>query len=357
MKSTLLHALLALVGLCVAYQTWTRVEEDETPVGEALLAECDANTLKKLTLVADKLKVTLEPERKGDRVDYWMTVERAAKDTADGDAADSSGNSAPQAKRFLTNKKVDEFLKLIYPLRARRHLGTPSEGELKGFGMDKVSTTLTLECGASTTLELGGSTFGNGDLYGRRKGDTSLVLLDGRLSKDLQSAEFNFMQKALHGFVLKHVDEARVSVNGASKRLLQRNRQTPDQAAWVDAARPDQRNELYDNWLTRLSRMTVREYLATNAVPGSELSPAQTQIKEIAVVEYFLDGVHQDKLTLVRAGDDMTHYYARSESTRNWVSVSEIVAQQIERDAAAVVGLEEPAAPVAPIAPPTTPAH
>lgn len=353
MRTTLAHALLALAGLFFAYQTWTRVEEDDVVVGEVLLAECDAQTLQKLTLQSDKLTVTLQPERSGTNVDYWVTVERAPVL-----APNAAAGETMAPKRFLTNKKLEELLKLIYPLRANRNLGTPTEGQLKGFGMDKIVTTITLQCSTTTTIEIGGSTFGNGDLYARRKGERSLVLLDGRLSKDLQSAEFNYMQKALHGFVLKDVDEARVTVKGTTKRLLQRNRQTPEQATWVDATRPDQRNELYDNWLTRLSRMTAREYLATGATPGRELLPPQTTLNEVAVVEYFVDGVSKGKITLARAGSDMTHYYARSEATRNWVIVSEVVAQQIERDAAVVVGLEEAPTPTAPTAPttPTAPA-
>jgi len=345
-RATLLHALLALAGLYFAYQTWTRVEEDDVAVGEVLLAECDAQTFQKLTLQADKMTVTLQPERSATGVEYWVTIDRAPVL-----APNAAAGEPIASKRFLTNKKLEELLKLIYPLRANRNLGTPSESELKGFGMDKIATTITLQCSSTTTIEIGGSTFGNGDLYARRKGERALVLLDGRLSKDLQSAEFNFMQKALHGFVLKDVDEARVTVNGATKRLLQRNRQTPEQATWVDATRPDQRNELYDNWLTRLSRMTAREYLATGAAPGSELSPPQTGLKEVALVEYFVEGVSKGKITIARVGSDMTHYYARSEATRNWVNVSEVVAQQVERDAPVVVGLEEAAAPVAPVAP------
>lgn len=359
-RTTLFHAALALAGLVFAYQTWTRVEEDETPVGEVLLAACDAQQLQKLTLRTDELLVTLTPERSASGIEHWMTVERIAKPkTADAtkahDAAEATESEQPQKpKRFLTNKKLDELLKLILPLRASRNLGTPSASDLKGFGMDKIESTLTLECGATTTLEIGGATFGSGDLYARRRGDTDLVLLDGRLLKDLQSAEFNFMQKALHSFVLKDVDEARVTVNGATRRLLHRNRLIAEQATWVDAAAPDQRNELYDNWLTRLSRMTAREYLATGVTPGSELSPPAGGFKEIASVEYFLEGAHKGKLTIARADTETPSYYARSEATRNWVAVSDVVAQQVERDAPVVVGLEEAAPATTP--PSATPA-
>jgi hypothetical protein len=279
-----------------------------------------------------------------------MTVERSVTEQPDAGVSESV---AP--KRFLTNKKIEELLKLIFPLRAARDLGTPDAAELKAFGMDTIKSTLTLSCGSTTEIELGGSTFGNGDLYARRKGDAKLVLLDGRLSKDLQAAEFNFMQKALHGFVLKDVDEARVTVDGTTRRLQQRNRLVPEQATWVDAAAPDQRNELYENWLTRLSRLTAREYLATNAVPGSELSPPRTELKDVVEVEYFLEGKSQGKLRLARTADGNDHYYVRSEASRNWVTVSEVVAQQIENDAPVVVGLEaapaKPAAPAAPVAP------
>ncbi len=342
MRGTLLHALLALAGLVFAYQTWTRVEDDETPIGEVLLADCSAQRFQSLTFKSESMTVTLTPEARPNGTEYWMTVERTQTEQPDAGVSE-----APKTKRFLTNKKVEELLKLIYPLRANRDLGVPTAADLKGFGMDKINSTLTLDCGSTTTVEIGGSTFGSGDLYARRKGEEKLVLLEGRLSKDLQAAEFNFMQKALHGFVLKDVDEARITVNGATKRLLQRNRLVPEQATWVDSAQPDQRNELYDNWLTRLSRITAREYLATNATPGAELTPPIASVKEVAVIEYFVEGVSKGKLTIARAGDDMTHYYARSESTRNWVAISEIVGQQVERDAPVIVGLEEAPAPAA----------
>lgn len=385
MKQVLVHAVLAAFGLVAAYETWTREEVVERPAGEVTIMECSEAQLASIQLRTPTHQIDVAPgaSASGSERSYWITTQPALKKagatSADGVpdsiAAPDAGAPAvtPDAvkaeppkpnpvteklrkpRRFLASDKFDEYVAGLTPLRASRSLGVVPKEKFSEFGFDKVGTYIDLTCGnQKITLEVGERTYGTGKRYVRDQKSGQVYLFEGAFVQDLQSAEYKFMQKELHAFTLADVDEAQVVAAGAVRKLVQRNRQIKEQARWVDAAEPDTRNELFANWFDRVSRLKVREYLPAGAEPGSDLeaSAGAGALTEVVRVEYAAAGKPKGKLTLVRI-DTATepHYYAKTETTGQWVAVFDSVAKQVEGDVPMLMGKEEPPSSAKPATP------
>jgi hypothetical protein len=357
MKSVIVHAMLAVLGLGFAYQTWTRTPDDQAPAaGEVAVSTCDARSFESIEIENPTHVITAVPERGKDGTSYWITSKRKAKaaphagDAGVQDSPTVQANAADQGKRFLANAAFVDYMKRILPLRALRPLGTLPKDKLADFGFDKVGTHLTLSCGGKRVrIEVGARTFGTGQRYVRDEKSHAAYLFEEPIIADLQSAQFKFMQSDLHAFELADIDEAIVEARSARKRLLQRDRKHGDKAMWVDANAPEKRNALYGNWFTRLSRLRVRDYLPASAQPGSDLAQSGAIVPVLSVA-YATDGKPKGKLELVRStGPEGARYYARSETTGGWVTVFDSTAKDVEQDVGMVVGLDDvPAEKAAP---------
>jgi hypothetical protein len=395
MKSVVLHGVLALFGLSWAYQTWTRPPETEQPASaEITIAECDESQLGSLEIETPTHTVAVKPKKIGQQTEYWITTLRKKAEEAKspeppakpgdpsaaqggaGAAADKPADPAaqnaksdgdpkkpaepakpaePEKKKearpydpdapvtFLANQKFRELLDGITPLRAVRSLGAIPKDKYTQFGFDKVSTYVRMQCGGrKIALDIGGRTYGSGDRYARDPSGKQSYLLAGQLLTDLQAAQYKFMQSELHDFELSDVDEAIVSAKGMQRKLLHRNRLVKEEARWVDAAEPDRRNELFGNWFERLGRLKAKAYLAEGQQPGADLKIAAQPAQPVLAIEYKLEGKPKDKLEIVRVETEQgAFYYARSGTTRRWVSMYDSLAKQVDEDVAMVVGAEE----------------
>jgi hypothetical protein len=398
MKSVIVHGVLALFGLTWAYQTWTRPPEAEEPAAaaQATIVQCEEGQFASLELETPTHKVWVKPRKVAKDTEYWITTQRkkpepekpvadaakqgdpvakgaaggpadkpkdaqtAAKDAAksgDKPAAppDPAQPPAPEPKKearpydpdaaitFLANAKFDELLKSLAPLRAVRALGEIPKAKYAQFGFDKVGTYLRMECGGKKlALDVGGRTYGAGDRYVRDPKAKESYLLEGRIVSELQSAQFKFMQGELHDFALTDVDEAVVSAQGMQRKLVHRNRLVKEEARWVDAAAPDRRNELFGNWFERVGRLKAKAYLAEGQQPGGDLKIEAKPPAPVVSIEYKLEAKPKDKVEIVKVDTEQgAFYYAKSGTTRRWVSLYDSLAKQVDEDVAMVVGAEE----------------
>jgi hypothetical protein len=419
MNSVVVHGVLAVAGLLFAYQTYTRVEEQEELPGQVTLLECEPNSVSKLELESATQLLTLSTKKHGEAADYWLTAARKKKpeekkaedkdkpdagfnvaetkpadakpadakpadakpaDVKDkkGDAKDANAkaDAKPEPEKpepekparafdadapvtFLANSKFAETIKTLAPLRAMRGLGEIPKDKFEQFGFDKVETRLRMECGGrKLELEIGGRTFGAGDRYSRDPKTKQAYLLPGQVLTDLESAKYKFMQNELNRFTLADVDEAVVKALGKERRLTHRNRLTKDEARWVDAAAPDKRNELFNTWFQRVGRLKAKSYLGEGADPGSDLQVEASGSAPVVTIEYRLEGKPKGKLEIARVDTKKEGlYYARTETTGRWVVLYDSLAKQVEDDVAMVVGAEEQPAEAPPAAPAAPGAH
>lgn len=355
MKAVLVHGLLALFGLIAAYQTWTRGEQDESPPGEVTVVECDTAAFVSLSLQSKDKKVVVEPKKSAKSDSYWFTIEKSKPEkAASGEQTESKqtendtkskNEERVEREHFLANDKFSELMKWLVPLRAVRGFGKNSRELDKEFesNEEEEQPTLTLTCGAEKhSFQVGSRTYGTGARYVKNKATNEVFLFPGDVIRDLQSAKYKFMQRQLHGFKIKEVDKARVEAQTKTRTLVQRDRQDPKAAVWVDAAQPDRRNELYGNWFSQVAKLSAKEYLTADEQPGSDLEKTVGDVEPLLKITYSQRGQPLGWMEMVRVNaEGEEYYYARTETTKTWVVVLRSVAKLVAQDIAMVVGTEE----------------
>lgn len=377
MKGLAIHAVLALAGLLFAYQTWTRpAVVEESSVDEPVVLQCKPEQLERLELEMPTHSVVLTPVGAGRARTYWLTSSPPAKklkeladkaaDAGVDAAASSEPEDPPELKgvrkvdatapvTFRGSAAVDALLAELLPLRALRDLGTLDKSRDAEFGFHKAGTTFRLSCGGqSITLTVAGRTYGNNDSYVRDQKSGKTYLLRGKPFVELQAAQYKLMQNELHAFVLAEVDEAVIKAGDTTRKLLQRDRAIPGRAQWVDADKPDQRNEAFGNWFGRVAKLRVHKYMPRGTEPGAELTEPHGPPERVMEIEYKLEGKPKGRLEVVRIAGErgVPHYYGRSETSDVWATLFTTSVKEIETDLPLVLGAaptsSEPEAPAAP---------
>jgi hypothetical protein len=347
-KNLSVHIGLAVIGLVSAYVVWTSEAPSEADGDGVVVVDCTPEQLTRVTFTAERRNAVLEPRGEGDTRAFWITVERTPEE---GEATEVE---------FVTNEGIDEYLASIAPLKAVRSLGDVDPDIFEELELDEAHrATLEVVCGdQETTFYVGGSTFGTGDRYLVGAQGGPVYLLTGEIVRGLENAEFQLMQRELHAFEMTEVSGLTVEASGQRKSLTQRDYQNPQAAAWVNAESPDRINELYGNWLDRLSRLRVQAYLPLDAEPGADLEGASATVEPVFTLAWHGEDEDVGRLEMVKLPLETPVYYARSEATRAWVRVIATTAQQVEDDTRAVVGLppiDRPTPPGAITEPPESP--
>lgn len=345
MRSLLVHGILAVAGLVLAWRVWADRNAPEVSADAVTLLECGQGRLQSLELDLETKRVAMSVEGRGDEAVYRFEAQQKRTE----DAPDTAPPEPLEPKRFLGSRDdveayVDEKLS---PLRAIRSLGVPEGALLEEIALDEPEGRLTLRCGERDTVyDIGGAAFGSGDRYVREAGDDVVYLVAADVVRELQSADFRMIQRDLHAFDWTEVASVTAAVDGAEKTLLQRDRLDARKAQWVDEAEPDRRNELFDNWMDRVKRLRVQTYLPPDAAPGSDLEGDEAEglgapVAALRLVYRDAEGAELGRLALERVdGSGAQWFYAESDATRGWVTVMRSVATQVEDDGRLVLGLD-----------------
>ncbi len=332
MKGVIVHAVLATLGLLLAWVVWTAPASEADSPDTVEVLDCTPASVRAVYLKEKDRDVKLVPEGQGDHRAFWITVDEHPQ------------RGKAKHTEFAGSKDVTAFLKSIAPLRATRSLGQLRSSELTELGLrgSPAPSQLTLTCGGHTTkLLVGGTAYGSGARYMRAASGGPVFLMPGEIFSKLEGAEFHLMQRELQSFDLKDVQTLVVRAQGHERKLLHRDRLDARQAQWVDATTPDQRNELFGNWLDLVGRLRVIHYLGPHAQPGSDLPSVSAAPTPVLTLKYQdADGKALGSLELVRVDGQTPMYYARTMATHSWVQVPASVGQRVERDVGPVVGLD-----------------
>lgn len=364
MRSLAIHAALALLGLALAYQTWTRpAVVDEKPSEEVVLLACKPEQLESIALDMPTHHVVVRPDKAAKA--YWFTSTPAAAKAADKSAESAPDAGAPADEEkpelkgvrttdaskpvtFRGSRAAEALIEYLVPVRALRDLGRLDPARDADFGFDKAGTTYTVQCGGQTMVfTVAGRTYGNNDHYVRDQKSGKTYLMLGKPFTDLQAAQFTLVQNELQTFALADVDEAVVRAGERSRRLVQRDRALKGLASWVAADKPDQRNEVFGNWLERVAKLRARSYLPRDVEPGGELQGSSFRTTPVMTLEYKLAGAPRGNLELIAVEGERgeRYFYARSGITGTWVMLFGSAAKEIEADIPLVVGEAASAAP------------
>ncbi len=344
MKSVVIHAVLACAALALAWQI--RLSGDvQRPTGTGVtVVACSEARLASVKLVSESKTVLVRFQSEGRSPRAWIEEQTAAKPASSDAGAKGNANKTaavePTAKRFAAGKRLQRLVEQIAPLVATRSLGEVPSERLDKLGLITPEYTLEVDCGGEKrALSVGATTYGGSTRYLRAAQGGPVFLVKSSLIGDLQWASSRFMQRELHEFSLRDIERIEVSSGSNTSQLLHRDRHNPSGASWVDAKEPDRRNELFGNWLARVHQLRALEYLQKDTEPGAERTPAAIATP---VVSLRYEGDKPGRLELVKVAGKPTAFYARSEASGAWVTVTGSIAEKVEADVATVLGVQMP---------------
>ena len=347
MKGVWLHLALLLGALGFAYQTWTRPAASEAggqpreSEREVIVWEVAAESIKSIDLMGEKKLVRLERRTEGGEAWLWGTVERekpAPKKTEETpESLSKVEEGATTRKAFLVGEAGDKLVASLSTLRALRALGKLDAARKQELGLDAPKETLRVISGAVThALRLGGKVYGGSDRYAEYVKTGEAFVVGGDALRDLDAAESRLVEREVHRFkpdavkamAVKRGDRARALVRGGvdAKALF-----------WADAGKPDAKDETAGNWVAKLDRLKVTDYVEDQAADAAESVAPEPVVR----VEYAgAGGESLGFLELQKTPsekDGKFDYQARTEHTRGLVKVSQFLGEQVEQDLDAVL--------------------
>jgi hypothetical protein len=343
------HGAVLGVASALALYVWTRDEKAKTTSDEQV--EVWGGRVDDLTSVsyeADKLRVQLEPRKDSHGRWYAVTLDKTvdappvSSATPDGghpgpvsmpppaaDAGPAKGQSKRESQRFVAAKEGEKLAESVAPLMGLRALGKVDAARAEEFGFDKPEGTLRVAFGGRQhTLVIGGTTPGGGDRYAK-DGNNNAFAIPGDVARNLQFAESRLIERELHGFKPEDVKRVKVTKGTVAREFV---RVEEKQDGWADVATPDKLNETAGNWMAKVGRLRVQQYVES---VGVEILPEY----QIARIEYFDGKKSLGFLDIVKIPESKGNagYLVASEYTRWHAQVLKTSAEQVEQDLGAVL--------------------
>jgi len=334
LKGQLLHVGLLGVAGVLALGVWTRDDDAQLSMkpSEVEVWAGNPDSVTALSFESPTRKVRIEPKK--DTLGRWYvgTVDKDEPTYVTPPPGADAGAAPNPAKhtsvRFVGVKAADDLLKSLAPLHALRAVGKVEGTRAEEFGLDKPEGTLKLTvAGKPQTLLIGGATPGGSERYAK-SGTGDVFAIAGDIVQNLLYAESRLPERELQPFKLEEMSRAKVSKSGKSRDLSR----VPDKfEGWADTATPTKLDETAGNWMTKLGRIHVQDWVEK---PSAPLGPDSTVVR----VEYFAGSKPLGSLELYRVpGEKGNEYLARSEYGRWYARVVTSAAEQVDQDSASLV--------------------
>jgi hypothetical protein len=310
MNEIKLFSALLIALLVGAYLSWTKEDAPTEEIATTIL-DLKKEQIDGLTLYAKTQTVSVSFREAGGQRYPWFEIQSKTK-----------------KRVFVGNNVFDEHLGKLAPFQAARSLGRNlSAEELKQTELDKPSKKLLLAySGKKKTFEIGGRTSGSRDHYVRAQGDDEVFLVESKTIADIEFPEGRFMQRQLRVEKMEEVEKVVISSAIGTKTGLHKNRLSSKDAFWADESAPDTKSETLENYIDKLDKLAVTEYLES-----------EDAIKDAAPVLEVTWYGENDKVfgttKMVKKGEDKTaEYFATSPATRTPVKLSKFTSEQLEKD-------------------------
>lgn len=388
-SGAVVHGVLLVIALGAAYFDWTRPKAASRKPGEVTVWSGAASDVTAVHLESTLAKVDLEIKKEKDAKPYpWFRLERtvtlpappppkpeekkdqkpanpdAPKDEKKDEAKPAPAPVPPPqtkvtVKEFLGADRTKERLEKLATLTAERDLGNVAGDTLAKLGLDKPRGSLVVKTAAGERkLELGDTAVGDRLRYVREPGSGRVYAIDTNLFADLEQADTRLQNTDLQPFNAESIEKAVVSVGGASRTYVQKDRDKPGKTYWVaeigesaagGAPETGDKDERATTWFGKLGRLKAERYLAadenpleTTAVGAAQPAPVgPVETKPVLRIEYEVAGYPPATLDLekVTAGPDKVAFVARTSYTRSRVVVNRFTAEEIEKDLNDLLGV------------------
>jgi len=332
--------VLSGIGACVI---WTR---DEAPEGERPFAvlSLDEEDVSRVRL--ETRARTVEFVRSGDS--FRLIVEAGEAAVAPSPVPESGHDHddglkepplpapsvAPgQRREFPGNDRCRQVFQQAALFEATRDLGVPEAGDLAGFGLDAPEDALVVSTRrGEERFALGKVLYGTSKRYVRREANGKLYVVNTAFLEDMKS-EGAYIDRRLHSFFLRRADRAVVRATGRELTLI-RTTEFKHEALplWAPVDRPEEKNELYGDWLRKTVGLYAVEFPTEEAQKRSPALQVDYLRGELLLgtLELFED--------LAEGEDAPQRYRASGENTQGDVIVPRFAALEIMQDLHNVLG-------------------
>jgi hypothetical protein len=337
--------------------------DEGADAGEHVLLDVQADQIDRLEYKADKRQVVAEALPKGG---YRLTIQqtlskRVAKKKppkptpvpADGGIDGGAAEEAPPAKpaepevreetkvtRYRASADFEKALARVLPLVAVRDLGEVDAEQLKKFGLAEPKAELAITSrGQTVRFQIGERTYGRASVYVRPAsgGSTSLVSAGVLGAVDFRPPRFKELR--FLGLKSKQVEQLVLDCDATGSRtLVHRDRLKPGGGSFQPADDLEVEDDLYRNWVGKLLRLSLVEYLEgpLEPTPGAHCKLTfQSEGGQPLLAE----------ITWLTEPSGKQVYYGRSDFTGDWVRLEPTAAGSLVADLSSVLGQAADKAP------------
>lgn len=245
-------------------------------------------------------------------------------------------------KQFRGSDLADKMLLQFSPLRALRAIGTVDEAKAKELGLTDTKKELLISArGQTYAFAIGNTSYGSGDYYAK-DGQGRVFLLSHNLIGDFEFAESRMMERRLHRFSQPDFTRVEVSVNGKTRTLQQQKREDAQNYFFADQSTPDKRDDSLKNWIDKVLRMAIQDYVAQGEEPkgdseqvASSTAPA-VKTGDLMTLRFFDGRKELGSAVLSRFINPKTNqveYFARTETTIGMVRLLTATSESAVQDA------------------------
>lgn len=339
-QGVLLHVGLLVVASGLGFSAITKDDEDLREEHETVLWSADADSITRIEFESAKQTVVLEGKKDDTGRYYVGTLNREKRTTphnphqrGDGDAgAPPVEEAAPEREviRFIAVEQANQLAGNLATLHAKRSLGKLDPARYEEFEFsEKESAKIKVQLGGTEhELVLGGKTPGGTDIYVREAKSGEAYVVPGSIARDLSAAESSLVERDLLGFEQGDVHKVVIQQGEATRELVAAE---GEKGFWASPSSPAAKDETASNWMTKLARVKINEYVES---PGDGVTP-------LCEVRYFdKSGKLLGFLELASQAlpnEDKPRYLARSPGTRWYGTVVASTAEQLSQDIASVL--------------------
>ena len=334
-KGLLVHlALLGVAGV-VALGVWTRDDQAQMAAKptDVEVWSGGPDSVTALSFESSTRKVRIEPKK--DALGRWYvgTVDKDEPSIVQPPHGAADAGAPPNATkhetvRFVGVKAADEFIKALAPLRAIRAVGKIQGARAEEFGLDKPDGTLKITVGGKEqSLVIGAAAPAGSERYAKSPaGD--VYAISGDVVQNLQFAETRLVERDLQDFKPDAVSNVKVSKGSKSRELTR----VPEKVeGWGDVATPTKLDETAGNWMAKLGRLHVQDWVEKPSTP-----PGPDNL--VVTVAYFAGKKPLGTLELYKLPAERgNEYLARTAYGRWYARVVLSSAEQVDQDVASVL--------------------
>lgn len=293
-RGPIIHGVLLVAALLLAYQTWTREEVVAPITGDVVVWSIPAGEIQAITYEIDVPEHRLvRVERRSDSegpylwgldkrtIEQYLPPDESVPDAGPDAERPLGPVKASNAREFMVGDKGDELFEHLSELRALRAIGKLDEDRRELYGLHEGTATVSvIHPGGTRSLVVGGKVFGSSDRYALDPDSGNAYVVAQVVIRDLANGEPGLRMSQLHEYVSDDVAKVVLQVKG-QQRTLVRTTATDESGreskTWADAQTPDKPDQTMANFLRNVDMLRPSRY-----DPELELS----DIERVVRVEY-----------------------------------------------------------------------